>query len=229
MAPGFLLSILILANQPQSLPLAELIVRQAEGHLPPQAIELKVLRLKLPKDLPRQVDPELVQVYFQPRESFSGATVIRIDLPDRQSWISADLELLVKATVARKQLPRGHVLKDEDLEVVPMPSHLLNGATSEPPERLIGSELSSSLKSGEPVLRHQLKRPIVVKRGDRVAVTVEGPSLVVQTTGLAQADGRVGDRIVVRTIASGARLQAEISGLGRVRIQMSGSDPGASP
>ena len=71
---------------------------------------------------------------------------------------------------------------------------------------------------GRVVSRNDLKSPPVVHRGQRVRIELRQASVSVSTTGEALADAAIGQRVSVRNLASGRRLQAWVRGPGLVEV-----------
>jgi flagella basal body P-ring formation protein FlgA len=221
MVPQALSCLLLLVTSGDTA-LANLVTEQARLRMPAESVGLRVLRLQVPRGVPARVDPADARVEFREGEDFSGPSLVRLDFLGRTRWLSVDFELLVDTAVARTRLDRGHRLEAGDLEIKPLPRRLHSGGPPPAPDSLIGQVLTSAVEKGEPVLPRRLRRPVVIRRGDRVRLEVQGEHLVVHATGLAQAAGRVGDTIPVKSLASSKRLMAVVVGQGRVRIALDG-------
>src|SRR4029079_17237059 len=59
---------------------------------------------------------------------------------------------------------------------------------------------------------------VVVKQGDAVRIVGQTRGVSIAAAGEARAQGRVGDRIAVKNLASGQLLQAVVTGDGAVRV-----------
>jgi flagella basal body P-ring formation protein FlgA len=82
-----------------------------------------------------------------------------------------------------------------------------------------GRILQVGLLAGAPILKSFLKAPLVVHRGEKVLLTLTDRAMIVRDTGVALADGRVGDSIVVRNPESGKIVEATVEGDGTVAVK----------
>ena len=58
----------------------------------------------------------------------------------------------------------------------------------------------------------------MVRRGDRVGIEVQTAAVTIRMNGEALADGGVGQRIPVRNVSSGKRLEAIVRSAGTVEV-----------
>ncbi len=210
---GLSLSPHALAEAPS--PLEEIIIRAANPRLPPGATALRISKLRPPRDRSEIQKQDGLVVRFRQGEDFSGPSTVCLEKSGDCSWIHLHFTLLVEAPTASKALKKGHVIRVEDLQTAIVPKSRLRGEALEPGD-LVGRALLRDIQAGEPILRHVIKRPIVVRRGDRVRISAGNPRLRAQTQGIAQASGRVGDHIPVLNSSSKKRLHARVTGTGRV-------------
>jgi len=212
----------------QAVALVQALVEQASAQLPAQAA-LRVRDLHLPPQWVGRVDPGQIRFQFIRGEDFSGPSVVGVELDGRRRWLKVEFTLQLSTAVARTDLPRGRILEEGDLELCQLPVERLRGFEPATPATLVGQELISNLRTGEPPLPTCLRRPEVVRRGDRVEIEVQGEGLRLTTAGEALATGRVGDTLPVKNLASGKHLSAAVIGPCRVRIGLVPAAPGARP
>jgi flagella basal body P-ring formation protein FlgA len=93
-------------------------------------------------------------------------------------------------------------------------SHYLRDET-----QLRGISARRAIAKGEALLRDAVMSEIIVKPGDPVRIEGHSGTLHVTVMGEARAAGRVGDRIQVKNLQSGALLQAIVVDEGVVRVQ----------
>ena len=87
------------------------------------------------------------------------------------------------------------------------------------PERLRGTATRRTMTRGEAITTDVINAEIVVHPGDQVKIIGQSASLQIMVTGEARAAGRIGDRIQVKNLQSGALLQAVVADEGLVRIR----------
>lgn len=90
-------------------------------------------------------------------------------------------------------------------------------ATDEPatPAQLDGAEARTTLEPGRIIHARHVEAPIVVRRGDMVAVRVVSGTIVAKITARALSEGRDGDRVQFEPIIGGQRFVARMNGPGR--------------
>jgi len=81
-----------------------------------------------------------------------------------------------------------------------------------------GMLASRRIATGRVVTRNDVKAPPVVHRGQRVRIELRQDSVSVSTAGEALADAAVGQRVSVRNLSSGRRLQGWVRGPGLVEV-----------
>jgi flagella basal body P-ring formation protein FlgA len=87
------------------------------------------------------------------------------------------------------------------------------------PERLRGTAARRTLGRGEAITTDAINSEIVVRPGDQVRIIGQSGALQLIVSGEARAAGRIGDRIQVKNLQSGALLQAVVADEGVVRIR----------
>jgi flagella basal body P-ring formation protein FlgA len=123
---------------------------------------------------------------------------------------------LLVATVA---LTRGAVPQPEQVQLAPRAACAAGDVAVESTAQLRGMQLKRAVAVGEPLLMRDLEPCPVVRRGERVAATLEMGSIHVTVSGTAMTDGALGARIAVRNEQGGKRLWGLVTGPGAVRIE----------
>lgn len=87
-------------------------------------------------------------------------------------------------------------------------------------EEVVGTIARRRLPSGTILLPSHIEQPVMVRRSELVRVTAITRGVVVETEAHALADGKVGDRILVRRAGSNERFTAVVEGRGRVVVRL---------
>lgn len=74
------------------------------------------------------------------------------------------------------------------------------------------------LQPGQPVSKHDVRYPIVIKRGDTVTVAYRTGTMMLTTTAIAEMDAATGDSIRLKT-ASSKIIQAKVLGPQKAEIK----------
>ena len=133
---------------------------------------------------------------------------------------TAQIEARARVMVAARDIAAGARLREDDarseMQVInrPVAGYLREAG------QLRGMSVNRAVAQGEALTRQALNAEIVVRPGDQVRVTGETGAFSVAVAGEARAAGRVGDRIQVRNIQSGALLQAVVVDEGLVRVRL---------
>lgn len=129
----------------------------------------------------------------------------------------------VPALVAREALSRGSIVGADQVELVEYElSRLPDGALRDP-QQAAGRQAVRTVPAGTPLRRSDLIAPAVVRRGDRVTLTLETGLLSLAVQGLALEDGAAGEVIKVENSQSGRLVEALVRGAGDVLVVLGGS------
>ena len=135
---------------------------------------------------------------------------------------TAQVEAFAPIIVATRELIASTRLRQDcfKVEVKRLGRSLNNYVTD--PERLRGMSVRRTVGRGEALMTELLTAELVIRPGDQVRIIGESGSergFQVIVNGEARAAGRIGDRIQVRNLQSGAMLQAVVADEGVVRIR----------
>jgi flagella basal body P-ring formation protein FlgA len=131
----------------------------------------------------------------------------------------AQVEAHAPILVAAREIAENTRLRQDSFTLaVKRLEHPLNHYITDP-ERLRGTAVRRSLARGEAITTDAISAEIVVRPGDQVKIIGQSGALQLMVTGEARAAGRIGDRIQVKNVQSGALLQAVVADEGIVRIR----------
>lgn len=131
--------------------------------------------------------------------------------------VTAQINLTIEAVLATRNLSRGHILQQKDLNLGWAPYTKARGAINDP-NMAVGQTLKSALKAGEPLNDRNLTKSLMVRRGDMVTLTAQQGGLRVTATGEARQDGSYGDTISILNVNSKKIISGKITGPGQVAI-----------
>lgn len=78
------------------------------------------------------------------------------------------------------------------------------------PASIIGLKTARRVNAGQLLSQHLLTQQLLVEKGAQVLIRAEKSGFAASTKGLALEDGRLGQRIKVRNLSSGAELEVEV-------------------
>ncbi|MDD2943299.1 MAG: flagellar basal body P-ring formation chaperone FlgA [bacterium] len=121
--------------------------------------------------------------------------------------------------VAKHNIERGQSVSADDLELLRfnLREHAPSVLTSE--TEIIGQTTITNLRAGQPILAKNVAAPLAVAKGKKVILVYENGFLRATAAGIAQEDGRFGDRISVQNSSSRKVLAGVVSAQGQVRIE----------
>jgi flagella basal body P-ring formation protein FlgA len=123
--------------------------------------------------------------------------------------------LVAKKTMTRHQNPRqdDFIVQVQDIAGIP-------GTFSEVSRQLTSAWLKRPLREGEVLTAADLEEMPLVRRGENVRVTLaEGP-VQIETEGVAQVHGRMGDIVRVQNLQTSGIYTARVTGVGAVTVKL---------
>ncbi len=161
---------------------------------------------------------------FTGRQRFEIAAVTATE-EVREFTVMVDVKRPRRVVVSKVDLPRGTVILESDVHVELVADLKGREDAATRLEEVVGKEATGSLKAGKPVFVRQVREPILVQRGEVVAVVALAGGIRVETQGKARQDGSQGQLIVVETVPKpGDRrfkrqtFQARVSGNQEVEV-----------
>lgn len=134
--------------------------------------------------------------------------------------VVADLVEPRRRVVAVDPIGRGTLVTASSVRLEPEP-------LDAPPERsapyrsleeVIGKEATRSVRPGQPLTADNTASPMLVRRGETVAVSSGGAGIHVRLTAVARGDGRLGDLVTVEAYDRSERFDARVVGPRRLAI-----------
>lgn len=119
--------------------------------------------------------------------------------------------------VASRNLQRGQLVSDGDIEVSVLDASQYRQGYTSNPEDIIGKEIKYPVSKGDAFRESMLDAPLAIRRGDEVSVEALAGSIRVVTTGTAVSDGRIGQKIRIKNNQSARILSATVIGAGKVQ------------
>lgn len=145
---------------------------------------------------------------------------IKVLCESEQGWqlyLSARVTQIVEVVVSRRQLAPGSVLTQEMLQVENRDRLQSRGAVVTDPTILEGARTKRALNLGQILTLQDL---CLVCKGDMVTIEGISGSLNVATSGKALSDGSLGDNIQVQNLNSGRKVQASVTAVKKVAINL---------
>jgi len=123
----------------------------------------------------------------------------------------------LRVVVPARDIGRGEILSESDLVFGTVTGSALMSGTVTTMDAARGMEARRILHAGETISASDLRRPVVVSRGQTVTMTFEAPGVNLTAMGRAMSEGGVGDTVTVQNPASFRMVSAVVTAAGTVR------------
>jgi flagellar basal body P-ring formation protein FlgA len=150
----------------------------------------------------------------------TAAMTVKVECPS-PNWaiyVPVRLHAYVEAVTASTNLAPNTKLTTNELSRGRVDAFSSNGGLVTETAQAEGKILKVGVVAGTPILASFLQQPLVVRRGEKVLMTLTDGDMVVRSTALAMEDGRVGDSIEVKNASSQKIVRATVAEDGTVEI-----------
>lgn len=159
---------------------------------------------------------ETVQVHFP-----VGRQRLRLRCPDTPGWFittRSQVSVLMPVVVTRIALDPEHYLQAGDLAVTQILLTAQQGDVLTDLAQAVGRRPQRALRAGQPVRNKMLEAALLVRKGDKVSLTMVEGGLSISMEGTALQDGQKGEIISIKNEKSGKNISATVSGPGQLQI-----------
>lgn len=142
------------------------------------------------------------------------------DGSDRQPRFSIEVDVALPLAVVAtaRNLSAGTILHESDLILKPVASLNDNLQPFYRVEEVVGRETTFSMPAGAVLGSANVRRPLVVRRGDAVTLYARSAGLRVRTTVRSREDGALGDLIAVESLTNREAFYARVTGIQEVEV-----------
>lgn len=152
-------------------------------------------------------------------DQWKGQTNLLLKLDRDTRIVTVTIRWMDDVVVAAKNIRQGHEIEKDDLAVVEKDVTFMKTAYLQNPKAAIGMSVQRIFSRGQVIDEGLIKKPIVVKYGQSIQLElIQGP-LTLTTAGQAKGAGAIGDRIPIYIDRTKTKVQAEIIGKGKARVQ----------
>ena len=127
---------------------------------------------------------------------------------------------LAKVLVAKEVLKRGTIISPDMLVLTEMPAAGMENQIIADPQLVVNMELVRDLAPNAPLRTFDLKKAVMVKRGQEVQVTAgAGQGFLITMRAEALQEGALGEQIRLKNSESGRSLTAVVTGQNTARLK----------
>ena len=162
-----------------------------------------------------------IEAFLRPGTRISSRTVVGVRCAGSKPWklfVPVTVVVTEDVLIAKRTLPRGHVLTAGDFTVEPRDvSRLVSGYISDP-AALVGQKLKSQLFAGRMLTPAMLEADATVRRGQSVTIIATSGGISVRMSGKALTDGALNQRIRVENLNSGRVVEGIVRSREHVEV-----------
>jgi len=126
--------------------------------------------------------------------------------------VSGRVAAVIQIPVLNRVVNAGEIVSVADLDLVQIQSDKVARDALLKSEAIVGRTAERALQPGQPLRAHDLKRDLVVKRGQTVTVVLDDPNISLTTQARALTDGAKGEPVKVLNIASSRVVEGFAAG-----------------
>jgi flagella basal body P-ring formation protein FlgA len=123
----------------------------------------------------------------------------------------------IRIVVPAHDIARGDVIGESDLAYATVEGNALMAGVATSMDEIKGMQARRVLSAGQPLRGTDVRRPIVVSKGQMVTMTFDAPGVEVTAMGRAMSEGGIGDTVTLQNPASYRMISATVIAPGTVR------------
>ena len=123
----------------------------------------------------------------------------------------------IRVVVPARDIARGEVIAAGDVTYGTLTGTAMMSGTVTSLDAATGLEARRVLRAGAPISASDLRRPVVVNKGQTVTMMFDAPGVELSAMGRAMSEGGIGDTVTVQNPASFRMVNAIVTAAGTVR------------
>lgn len=162
--------------------------------------------------------------YTMPEHAFLGNRItVKVSCPSDNPWsvyVPLNIKVYQSVVTTNRPMSKDEIITPDAVSIKNIDITNLNQGFFSDPMLVIGNVMRCSTKAGNILTPQSITKQKLVKRGDRVNISLEDPELIVYMQGESLADGGIGDNIKVRNISSKRIVEATVVAPGKVQVHI---------
>lgn len=177
--------------------------------------------LHLPIDVASSTPPTLDVQQFNMDVSTGRFTAVMAwgNGADDNVHIAGRVERMTQVPVLSDRVMRGSIINASDIEWQTLPEGRLPRSTITDVDQIVGMSAKRSLQSGKPIAIADVRRPLLVNKGDSVTMYLTTPAMQLTAKGRALEPGSEGDTIRISNSQTNTVVDAIVTGSGQARVE----------
>ena len=128
------------------------------------------------------------------------------------------LSVFKEAIVAANAIAPRNQISADDLEVRRIDISNSRGAAYSRMNDVVGMTAKSYIQAGQIITANQITPPTLIKRGETISLIAQSKNFQIKTVAIAQQDGKAGQIIRVKNVASKKTVEARVLASGKAEV-----------
>lgn len=137
---------------------------------------------------------------------------------DERMRLAGRVERMAQVPVLAGRVMRGEIIDEADIVWKSLAEARLPRAAITDADMIVGMAAKRALQAGSPISASDVRRPLLVNRGETVTMTLNTPSMQLTAKGRALQNGSAGDTIRISNLQSNTVVDAIVTGPGQARV-----------
>jgi len=183
---------------------------------------LKIQELRAANDLllPKGKLAYFCQLFTSPLGSFSVPIVFKVDKEiTSRVRVMAKTSLVTPVVISVYPIRRGEIISRDKIQAVKRDLSRLPAGLFTRPEELIGKRARRAIGANQIIYKNMVEIPPVIRRGQRVEIVAESPTLKITAPGKAKEDGHIGEIVKVENLISRKIVVGKVIDETRVEVE----------
>lgn len=157
--------------------------------------------------------------YNPGNQTFHATLAVRNDLGNQeQATVTGSAMTVVDVPALTHDLVAGETVSLASLGTAEVPAARLSSSMISSPDTLVGQVARRNVRANSPLFAFDFSKPVLVKKGDLVTISVDIPGIQLSAQGQAMANAGKGDVISIMNTTSRRMVEARVTGAGTAVI-----------
>jgi flagella basal body P-ring formation protein FlgA len=175
--------------------------------------------LALPKEAEGRYD--IAALTFDPARQSFAATLAFAGAGGREYVRIAGRALaVIEVPVLTRDVTPGETIAEGDLSVSEIAAAQAGAQLLTSHRSIAGQAARRHLRAGMPLFAHDVKKPVVIKKGELIIIVYAADGIELSAQGQAQADASHGDTLAVLNTRSRRAVEARVAGPGLAIVSL---------
>jgi flagella basal body P-ring formation protein FlgA len=177
--------------------------------------------LHLPVDVTNNTPPSLEVQQFNMDVGTGRFSAVMAwgDGSDDNIHVAGRVERMTQVPVLSDRVMRGEIIDASDIKWQTLPEGRLPRATITDVDQIVGMSAKRGLQAGKPIAMTDVRRPLMVNKGESVTMYLTTPAMQLTAKGRALEPGSEGDTIRISNSQTNTVVDAIVTGPGQARVE----------